>query len=107
MSAQIPFRHSKKHNTRTCVASPDSAHTRKSVHSTETGPWLIRYQQMVLVRQPLLVLLDDLSAGPAFPDRERVAPLAAAADVDGAVMGTLAFVQNSPHGPAISFIIHH
>jgi hypothetical protein len=40
-------------------------------------------QQIVLIAQPCFVFGDDAGAIAVLPDLERIAPLAAAADIDG------------------------
>jgi hypothetical protein len=42
-----------------------------------------RAQQMVLIREPAFVLRDDGGAIAVWADPERIAPFAAAADIDG------------------------
>jgi hypothetical protein len=63
------------------------------------APQLVeRAQEMLLIGQPSLVLHDDGGAVAVGADAERIAPLTAPADIDGARWPTdLVLVENPEH----------
>jgi hypothetical protein len=73
---------------------------RAKAHEIASAQLIERTQQMVLVRQPSLVLGDDGRAVAIAADPERITPFAAAPDVDGAWRNARAMlVENPAHFP--------
>ncbi len=74
---------------------------RAEAHELASAQFIERTQQMVLVRQPSLVLGDDGRAVAVAADPERIAPFAAAPDVDGACRNAgVMLVENPAHFPS-------